>query len=270
MRHHITFATANFSQPVHLLQRSVRRFGIFSERYSDTSPVVLDLCKRFPEIMSKPLGFGYWLWKPAIILDAMRRLNDGDVLLYTDADMTMIADPAPLFAATERNPIMVFECLPPGVFLMKHYTKRDCFVLLGADEPRFWNTPQLYASIQLYRVCDRSRAFVAEVLNASSDPRVLTDAPNTCGKPNFEGYVGHREDQSILTILARQHGLPFFPDPSQMRWGRPSDDAVADIERPTVQYATTFNIHHKRNRDLPTYLVKRFLTRQYTGGRFWI
>ena len=30
-------------------------------------------------------GYGYWIWKPYIVSKMMSRLNDGDILVYTDA-----------------------------------------------------------------------------------------------------------------------------------------------------------------------------------------
>ena len=30
-------------------------------------------------------GFGYWIWKPQVILQSLRMMDKGDVLLYADA-----------------------------------------------------------------------------------------------------------------------------------------------------------------------------------------
>lgn len=35
-------------------------------------------------INSNPRGYGYWLWKPYIILKQLELLNDGDILFYAD------------------------------------------------------------------------------------------------------------------------------------------------------------------------------------------
>jgi hypothetical protein len=261
--HHVTFATVEFEQAARLLQQSTARFGLSTEVYSPASSVVVGLLAKFPEIMSQPRGFGYWLWKPAIILDLLEHLPDGDTLLYTDADMAMVADPQRLFSTAERYPIVLFEHMPPGVFLMKEFTKRDCFVLLDADSERFWNTPQLHASIELYRVSDEARAFAREVFDAACNAQALTDCPNVCGLPNFPEFADHRHDQSILTIVARWHELPFFPDPTQLSWGKPRPDAARDIERPRVNYGVVFKMKTKR----PRSAIHRALRKLHRGIR---
>ena len=275
---HITFATAEFSQAAHLLAKSARRFGLTTEVYSRSSPVVAALAGQHPDIMGRRRGAGYWLWKPAIILDALSRCVDGDLILYTDADLTIIQDPEPLFALTNRNPIVLFEHLPRGVFPNGDWTKRDCFVLLDADEPLFWTIPNLMGHIHLYRASDEARRFAQEFLDAASDPRVLTDDPNVMGKPNLPGFSEHRHEQSVMTVIAQKWSLPVFPDPSQMRWGDAVNARVKDggkapddgVERPPVTYddPIIYN-HHKRNRAWPIYIGKRLL-REYTGGRFFL
>ena len=40
--------------------------------------------KENKEILDNPVVNGYWAWKPYIILNAMNRLNDGDIVLYAD------------------------------------------------------------------------------------------------------------------------------------------------------------------------------------------
>jgi hypothetical protein len=36
-------------------------------------------------ILSNPRGYGYWVWKPYVILEELNKIPDGDILLYTDA-----------------------------------------------------------------------------------------------------------------------------------------------------------------------------------------
>ncbi|TGR67577.1 hypothetical protein EN866_40605, partial [Mesorhizobium sp. M2D.F.Ca.ET.223.01.1.1] len=91
--------------------------------------------------MAQPRGAGYWLWKPFITLDMMDRVPDGTPVLYSDAALTFIADPAPMIALSRQHPVCLFRM--SGPILQSVWTKRDCFVEMDADREEFWSLPQL-------------------------------------------------------------------------------------------------------------------------------
>ena len=84
---HISFATVDFSDAARLLRASARRHGIETFIYTDDHPVIAQLRRANPVTMSGARGAGHWLWKPAIIRDAMARSADGTIILYTDVAM---------------------------------------------------------------------------------------------------------------------------------------------------------------------------------------
>ena len=89
-------------------------------------------------------------------------------------------------------------------FLEKFYTKRDTFILLGADSPFYTETKQFNAAIQIYKKSQFTEIFLEELLYYSQDKRIITDDPNTLLLPNLEGFIDHRHDQSILSILTKK------------------------------------------------------------------
>jgi hypothetical protein len=75
----------------------------------------------------------------------------------------------------------------------------------GSELPRGpvdlrWH-PRQGSNRRLVRNTLANRRFVEMWLDACTDARVLTDAPNTCGQPNLPGFVEHRHDQSVLSVL---------------------------------------------------------------------
>ena len=89
--------------------------------------------------------------------------------------------------------------------LEKHYTKRDAFILLGADLPFFSETGQFNAAFQVYKKSKFTEIFLEEYLYYAHDKRIITDDENTLGKPNYEGFIDHRHDQSILSLLTKKY-----------------------------------------------------------------
>ena len=78
------------------------------------------------------------------------------------------------------------------------------------------------------------QSFIQELLRWCKNYSVVSDSANDTGD-NLPGYVAHRHDQSVLSILAIRHGLRTFKDISQ--WGTPS---VEDPEYGQI-------VHHHRN-----------------------
>ena len=82
--------------------------------------------------------------------------------------------------------------------------------------PKYHEAFITFAGIQIYQKNHPSKSFLHELLYYSTiHDEILTDAPNTCGKPNLDGFIEHRHDQSILTLLKEKHGIEGFRSPTQ-------------------------------------------------------
>src|SRR4051812_2932158 len=60
-------------------------------------------------ILDLPRGLGYWLWKPYIILETMKDLREGDVVVYADSAIEFIASIDPLIQiCAKEKPVVLF------------------------------------------------------------------------------------------------------------------------------------------------------------------
>ena len=165
------------------------------------------------KILNAPKGIGYWLWKPFIILETMKNISDGDIIVYADCGIEIIENLDPLFSVCkENNPVLLFA---NENLKNKFWTKRDCFVIMNCDSKKYWDGIQSDASFSLFRKSPESELFLNEWLNYSSDERVISSNPNVCGKKNFFGFKEHRWDQSVLSLLAINYDLELFRMPTQ-------------------------------------------------------
>jgi len=178
-------------------------------------------------ILDNPLGAGCWLWKPYIVVAALKRgLEEGDILFYADSGCHFIAPVAQVVEICLKNrqrPILLFS-MPPS-YLNRNFTKRDCFHLMGLDEPRYADAVHTMASFFVCQKTPSTVAFFEEWLRYAEDPRILTPIPNECGLPDYPDFFQHRFDQSILSLLGRKYEIPTMPDISQ--WG--NDRRSGDI-----------------------------------------
>ena len=164
-------------------------------------------------ILDEKRGGGYWLWKPYIIEDALSNAAPGDYVLYSDSGAAFVDRIEYLISCMERDKtdIMLFSLDNTE----RKYTKRDAFVLMGCDNRLYADSLQRLASYGVFRKTPYTERFVDEWLRYSKDRRIITDDPNCMGKPNYDDFVDHRHDQSILSILSKKWGIDAYRDPSQ-------------------------------------------------------
>ena len=73
---------------IHLAEKTVQSI---KNLYSKSETKVFqpkdlpDLIVNYAKSYSK--GYGYWVWKPYIIKEALSTINENDVLLYVEADL---------------------------------------------------------------------------------------------------------------------------------------------------------------------------------------
>lgn len=209
----LCYANKGYLKNQKRLVASACKFGIEKiDAYTEKDLKKTSFYKENGEILRQKRGGGYWLWKPYYILETLKHMKDGDILVYSDSGIEIIAPVDPLVRICQEKNIAIFSV---GHYLNNVWTKRDCFVLTGCDSERYWKGRQYMAGFLLFKNTKESREFVAEWLVFAQNKHILTDVPNTCGLPNLPEFVEHRHDQAILSLLAEKYGIEMFRDPSQ-------------------------------------------------------
>jgi hypothetical protein len=212
----ISYANKDFYKSQQLLKKSALKYGV--DEVMDYNDMWLKRQTIFYEknksILKQERGNGCWLWKPYILLDGLKNLEANDVLLYIDAGASIINNIKPLINILTKKEIILFY---NNGHKNKTWTKRDCFYYMDCDNKQYHDAEQLLAG---YIVCKKTPFVISlleEWLRFAEDERIITDISNECGLPNLDGFVDHRHDQSILSILATKYNIELFRDPSQ--WG---------------------------------------------------
>ena len=160
-------------------------------------------------ILKQLRGGGYWLWKPYIIRKTLEGLGEEDFLCYCDADYYLTApiDPVIEFMLDLGQDVVPFAY--PTNYPEKYRTKRDVFIRMGCDKPKYADTPHRIAKISLWKGGSPYALRLAdEWLHYAKDERMLTDLPSKA--PNHPHFIGHLHDQSIFSLLTKKHGLRPF------------------------------------------------------------
>ena len=254
--HLICYANKDYYKNQIRLEQSAHKFGIDKiYAYTEKDMGTTEFYKKNKEILDQKRGGGYWLWKPYFILETLKKIDENDILIYSDSGIEIIAPLDPLIKICQEKNIVIFGF---GDFLNKAWTKRDCFVLMNCDSEKYWEERQYMASFLLFKNTKESRDFTSEWLAYCCNKKILTDIPNVCGLPNFPEFKDHRHDQSVLSLLTKKNNLETFRNPSQ--WGnslktpewRKADEFLATPYSKTCDFNSPYGtlLDHHRTRHI--------------------
>lgn len=164
-------------------------------------------------------GWGYWIWKPYIVLQLLDRIDDDDVIVYADCGCQLNNTPNAMSRLQEY--IDIAQTSVHGILSLcgKHpdlvesrFTKMDTAAAMQATDAEFLNTKQLIATTFVVRKCDT----IIELFRACYDLcwtnnyHLINDHPSTL--PNDPGFREHRHDQSIFSLLRKKRGTEWITD----------------------------------------------------------
>lgn len=231
----VIFGTKEYEGTIELLLRSIEHMvdDIFVYTPNNIGP---EFRRKNRFILSHKRGFGYWIWKPYIILDAMTRISNNDICFYLDAGVIATNDISPLFDDCNIYNILLFNnrCGNPNgdIWINKYWTKKDCFRLMDCVEDKYINGNQVEASFQLYKKTEFAMTFLSEYLHFCENETVVTDVPSI--EIEDERFVEHRHDQSILSLLSIKHNI--HTEDCLTQWGE-------HVQR---RYGTLFYQHKQK------------------------
>ena len=213
MRYYATFGGAAYDQTIARIVEDAPRFGadhvfVYDDRY------VLDhefyrvnyrwWSQRDSKYDLKNRGFGWFVWKPFVIIDALERLKPGDVLLYTDADTYPIHDLSAIYQqCVDERGMMFFAAQGCN---HANFCKRDTFIVMGQDEPVFRHRDHAVARFMLFQAGRWTpKQFLYEWL-AYCVNRTANTFDASVLLPEYPELHEPRCEQAILTNLIHKYG----------------------------------------------------------------
>ncbi len=158
-------------------------------------------------------GFAYWTWKPYLIERELLKLEEGDLLVYSDVGnhFTPKAGRVAEYATIARA--MATPIISPvlsGNFLERSWTKREVLRRFGVeDNGAILDTPQREANFLVIVNNQKARHFI-RMWNETHERRMdLFDDSKTLTQD--AAFVDHRHDQSVFSILSKLHGVTTIP-----------------------------------------------------------
>ena len=262
MRIFLTFASTSWHRAGVRIIRQAEAMKFYDRVYSFDENALDETfrAKYGDRLVQGSRGYGYWCWKPQIILQVLNRMNDGDVLQYTDAgchlnrsgrgrliDYFDMAARSPsgvvAFQASEPSyPLPPLQCEPMDLAEYR-WVKGDLLDYFSArGDASITQSQTIGAGIIFVRKCEKGVRLIEEWASVVNDGFFLID--DTPSKSaNLPGFTEHRHDQAIFSLLCKRHGVQTLS--SYEYWYPKSDGKTPDWD-----VLRNYPIHARRDKGI--------------------
>ena len=159
-------------------------------------------------------GFGYWCFKPQVILQSLRQINENDILIYADIGCEFVKEARDSLLKKlqemQYNDIMVFSGDHGERAKIKYWTKGDVLKYFGyQNDTKFLETCGFAGGFLVVKKTNKSMQIIQEWLDIFANHfNLVDDSPSNF--PNFPNFIENRHDQTILTMIAKRHKLNYY------------------------------------------------------------
>jgi hypothetical protein len=158
------------------------------------------------QLLLRMRGYGYWAWKPRLLLEIFELSKPGDIICYADSGCQISHFGAEIF---KRN---VAQCRENGAlffhmseYVEKNWSKSKLIEYLGAlGNKEVTDTPMIQATYFYLEVNKKNYNLLTNWANLTVvNNYALINDDDSYGVEGAN-FVEHRHDQSILSILVKQ------------------------------------------------------------------
>lgn len=206
----ISFADSRMSAATDRIREQARHMNVFDDIYVFNEDSLDDSFRQQWEGVMKfgSRGYGYWCWKPYIILKLLETLPEDSVLLYCDAGSHLNPKGRRRLlyyvdsVMESQLGVKAFDAFYSQFDVIeRRWTKGDVFEYFKCRERKDVTDSRQIATGQIFiRKCKTSMLFLQEWNSVWYEKfSLIDDSPSV--SPNFSDFVENRHDQSIFSVL---------------------------------------------------------------------
>ncbi len=265
------------------LKRSIRRLKIQAENSKFYGQIKIitpnDLSNEIQNKINillkrgKKRGYAYWFWKPLILMELLKKINEGDILHYLDVGFHINQTLSKRMSEyvefiSQRNIwLLAFQYQNidnrfPNKF---NYPKREEYKYTKGDLLNYFkvtenkeitHSAQFSAGNFFIKKNYNSIFFLQEWINVFENKFGLVDDTPSKIK-NLTGFLENRHDQSVFSILCKKNHIKPF-SAYEFDWAEENNHRT---------WAHNFDYPFLAKRDLEYNFLKRFFNRQIKNFR---
>ena len=169
----------------------------------------------FNDILKKPRGAGYWIWKFDIIKQQLTKMANNDILIYMDAGCTININGKTRFNEyiemlnNSNESIISFQCKRA---IENIYTNKELFHHFNMNvNDNNGNSRQIMGGVLIMKNTENMKKIIDECINVlRTDHLLVTDHYNKMEQSSE--FKDNRHDQSILSLVRKKHGSILLTD----------------------------------------------------------
>lgn len=229
-----------FAQNQNMLAMSAINRGvdfIYNYRRHHINPAFIQV----NPILNSATGAGYWLWKPYLILETLKKIPQGDILIYGDTGLLFRQNIWDYFIEGLKNKdILLFAYNPKNYKLAGSIASGDVFDALACRSVECREGHHVWAGILVLRNSMVSRRFIQQWLTLCQNSDLLTG--NKQHSANFPEFAVHQHDEALLSVLAAKNRekIAFLPIDKKfsryMQMHRRKNNDISLLGHISIQY----------------------------------
>lgn len=283
----VSFADSRLTSAIRRIARQARRIGFEADRINVVTEK--DLYRSFKTEMASHLvlgsrGFGYWCWRPQVVLQMFDQMGEGDILLFCDVGCHLnpkglprlkeyykIADDSEILAFQYRSLLGTQQYDPLHHFCnIGRYTKGDVLDYFGVRNDKSILLAGQYAGgVFLVKKTARTMAFYREYRQIITEHfNFIDDSPSV--SENLLGFKGHRHDQALFTLLCMKEGVETLSACEFEYFGECAPECYKgnpEWARSGFNDMKEFPIHAKRDKPIGLKSLLPYSIRLYLGSK---
>ena len=227
----LSFANTDYSDSLIRLRKETEVFP-FDERVFLTEKDLKPELRKKIHWFKHRRGYGYWRWKGFIIYNQLQRMEDGDILVYSDAGNVFNYKGIPRFLEYIKmldnsiSGILAFQ----ERYKEKEYTKADLFEFLNVNSgDSAMESNQLLSGCIFLKKNNITLTLTKQWYDINLyHYDLVTDKRSKI--PNYDGFIENRHDQSVFSLLAKKCN-PIIQNTDEFvavdnDWGKLSDKPI--------------------------------------------
>ena len=210
----ITFGNENYYGALKRIEKQVEDFNFFEKKFIFNNNDLINYYdfwnthKNFIE--NNPRFYGYSIWRPFLIKEVFNKINENDIIVYTDAGcewnikgLKRLKEYINIINNSTSG-ILSFELCQ----LEKSWTKMDLIKEVNSYDKL--ETKQILSGIFFLRKNEKTITFLQEWYNLMCNYHFIDDSKSII--PNDESFIEHRHDQSCFSLLCKKYNSTVLPD----------------------------------------------------------
>lgn len=219
----ITYGSGKFKYSSKRVSKEAESLGFFSKTFVFTEKD-LPLTIRSSPLFYNVKGGGFWLWKPYIIDKLLSEIDEGDIVVYSDAGSELLnSDKWNEYFNLMNYYSSIFFQYRENVYYgwnkfnskyndspkLKFWTKASTvnhFRNLFSSDNDWLEKSKICAGLIIIKKDKNSQDLIKEWMNNMLFfPHIVCDLFENEKMNQIQGFSEHRHDQSILSILVRYY-----------------------------------------------------------------